>query len=260
MQTQEHLIPKTDFTLAFLENNHSVLLKTFHPAGDCQEQKISIHDLHGEDPKILFLQETEDFDQEVTEILETEAKYYSISNGETLQLNHAAFQKLDFQTAFNILEKELVKKTLANNLSLIENIFSTAQYLKKAFISDRSQFFEELWAILKSNLGTQNLRVLYHDLDPERKEGEKERLVNFVIEGRKRSLSRPATDAENALMDTFQNQINSPFEIYEFNLEKGELTAFASINKGPVLIMANLYFLNPLQKIVLSSLFKGLQS
>ena len=66
-----------------------------------------------------------------------------------------------------------------------------SQLLTKPFLltNDRNAFFEELWFILKTNLATHELNIIFHDLkeptEKQKEKGAKSQLCYSFVSGKK---------------------------------------------------------------------------
>ena len=147
---------------------------------------------------------------------------------------------------------------LQNNVSLIEEIFKVRNHLLNLWPNDRSGFFEELWFILKTNLGATNLKLIYNDMIKAKTENEKNKLVKIKVVGDRFPGLSSVDEADELVLKSYEKDFGNNFEITDYNKEKGQLVICASIKKSPVLIMTNVYQLTRLQKAILSSLFEGL--
>jgi hypothetical protein len=126
--------------------------------------------------------------------------------------------------------------------------------------NDRSGFFEELWFILKSNLGATNLKLIYNDLIKAKNENEKNKLVKVKIVGERFPEMTSVDEMDDMVLKNYEKDFGNIFEITDYNKEKGQLVICANIKKSPILIMTNVYQLTRLQKAILTSLFDGLNN
>lgn len=158
---------------------------------------------------------------------------------------------------------------LKNNISLASEIFELTHHLKKLLHQDRMTFFEELWAILKKNLGAKSLKIIFNDLDKNQKDenqkesssstsSSKDKLIQSCIQGQLRPTPIRGGEMEETLMDHYKRHFNENLELLEFSPELGRLVLTAVVNSGPVLIIAKAHIFNQLQKALLTSLFTGI--
>ena len=124
--------------------------------------------------------------------------------------------------------------------------------------NDRSGFFEELWFILKTNLGASNLKLIYNDMIKSKNEHEKNKLVKVKVQGERYPELVSCDEMDERVLKSYEKDFGNIFDITDYNKEKGQLVICANIKKSPVLIMANIYQFTRLQKALLSSLFEGL--
>jgi hypothetical protein len=190
--------------------------------------------------------------------LEGELKFYPIRSNSEFGLSPESFEKLTYEEAKIIFDKMRENWILQNNVSLIEEIFKVRNHLLGLWPNDRVGFFEELWFILKSNLGASNLKLIYNDMIKAKNENEKNKLVKVKVIGERFPELSSVDEADELVLKSYEKDFGNIFEITDYNKEKGQLVICGSIKKSPVLIMTNIYQLTRLQKAILSSLFEGL--
>lgn len=190
--------------------------------------------------------------------LENEIKFYPIRSHTEFDLSLEGFEKLTYEDAKKIFDKMRENWILQNNISLIEEIFKVRNHLLGLWPNDRSGFFEELWFILKTNLGASNLKLIYNDMIKSKQEHEKNKLVKVKVQGDRYPELVSCDEMDEHVLKSYEKDFGNIFDITDYNKEKGQLVICANIKKSPVLIMANVYQLTRLQKSLLSSLFEGL--
>jgi hypothetical protein len=246
------------FSLAYLKNDKQILIRRF---GEDQPDKGRILDF--EDVKEQHIQgliyNDSDISDENRVLLNHQVKFYPIRSGADLQMNLEQFEDLGSDTAQKVFSKINDSWLLSNNIGLLEELFKVTTHLKELWPNDRITFFEELWFVIRSNIGASSLKIIYNDIQMSKKEHEKNKLVHGVVNGEKSPIPTPATEAESLLMKHYKNNFNSNFEITEYDPHKGEIIIAATINNSPVLVMAKINRLSRLQKALLGTLFDGLQ-
>lgn len=248
-----------DFSLAYTKNSEQVILKQFDLDGTTNSKILNLEDMKSEQVHGLIY-DTSIVQEEFLSQIESEMKFYPIRSNTEFQLNVATFENLSTNDAKKVFDKIRENWILQNNITLIEEIFKTRSHLLGLYPNDRSSFFEELWFILKSNLGATNLRLIYNDLIKAKNENEKNKLVKVKIIGSRYPEPVNVDDMDEAVLKLYEKDFGNIFEITDYNKDKGQLVICATIKKSPVLIMANIYQLTRLQKSVLISLFEGLNS
>ena len=202
------------------------------------------------------------FDGQISEAtlnsLRDEFKFYPIIKSETVQMAATVFESVSFENALSLLKKMQTSWVLQNNLTLLEEFFSVLEHLEKLWPNQRTEFFEHLWFILKSNLGATNLQIIFNDIELSTGERGKNRLTQNKVMGKKFPEAVSGTEVDERLMSNYKNNFISHFNICEFNEQKGEAVITAVINKGPILVMTNLLTISRLQKAVLGMLFEGI--
>jgi hypothetical protein len=186
-------------------------------------------------------------------------KFFPIAEGKTFNFSYESFEEAkqaDIGSSFHQFWQQWL---LQNNISLIEELFTVLSHLKNLWQDDRTTFFEELWFTLRSNLGCSFLKIIYNDLYKD-EEKTKKQLIQVKVEGEKLPKTLNAESFEIALMEKYKNHFSTKFEIAEFDSQKGELVATASLHKSPIIIMAKTYQLTRFQKSVISCLTDGLNT
>lgn len=194
--------------------------------------------------------------------IKIEQKFYPVITSDQVGINNDSFEQMSFEDLYSLYLKVNSRWVLNNNIFTIEQLYSTVNYLKDLYINDRDNFFEELWFILKSNLATTDLSIIYHDIYEEKgkkEKNERPKLIHSVISGTKIPNITPASQEQEMLMKEYESEFGEFFEITEYNPGNGQLVATVKINLSPILIMANINGLNQLQKSILISIFSGLQ-
>jgi len=226
----------------------------------CDKAQIfEIDELGNKETDTIFVP-TELLDnEEVLQKISKESKFTPIKPISTEILNLDSFENLNEQEALELTEKVNVAWVLQNNLALLENLFENINHLKMLWPNDRTTFFEELWYLLKNNLGSKNLKLAYNHLQKAKKDSEKNQLIRVVIAGKK--LPNPTENKElgDALFTHYEGQFNQNFNVHSYEEESGKLVILGSINNSPLIIMAEGKALTKLQKALLKSLFDGLQ-
>lgn len=248
-----------EFSLAYIKNADQIILKSFDYDGTTSSKILNIDEIKTHSIQGLI------YDHEISQEdflsqIEGELKFYPIRSGAEFQLNHEKFEKLAVNDAKVIFDKLRENWILQNNITLVEEIFKTRSHLLSLYPNDRSSFFEELWFILKSNLGASDLKLFYNDLIKAKNENEKNKLVKVKVLGTRYPEPTSLDEVDEKILKNYEKDFGNIFDITDYSKEKGQLVICASIKKSPVLIMANIYQLTRLQKSVLLSLFEGINS
>lgn len=248
-----------DFNLLFTKNLQQGIVRTFKHNETPSSKIIDIHEaktlpLQG----FIFSEDLKNDDFLVG--LESELKFYPVRSNSEFGLSADTFEKLSYDDARTIFDKMRENWILQNNISLIEEMFKVRSHLLGLWPNDRSGFFEELWFILKSNLGATNLKLIYNDMIKAKTENEKNKLIKVKVIGERFPEPANVTEADELVLKSYEKDFGAIFNITDYNKEKGQLVICANIKKSPVLIMTNVYQLTRLQKALLTSLFEGLNS
>lgn len=237
------------FTFGIVKNEQSLNVLDFSSEG-VRSKTVDLELLTDQNLQALFFPEDVPM-RAFEEIIEREKRYYPVR---PLTFNDHG---ITFEQGISTLRKTQESWVLGNNLNLTENIFETSAHLKNLLKKERDLFFEELWFLLRNNLGTRELTFIYNNL--EKKDDEKKKLIKTRIDGKR--LPSPTTGgvAEEQIFNHYQKEFGNPFQVIEYDVVKGEMVATLSIYQSPVLVMAKLYNVNEIQKRVLTALFKSLK-
>ena len=242
-----------NFTFGLLAGESKLIIREFTPEG-ITDKTTQSSEIEQADIDLLFY-DRENLTNETAEILEKGKKFYPVSH----IYDEACFQSLNHEEALQTMLKTNESWVLRNNLSLISDIFNVRDYLVELLHRDRTSFFEELWFLVRSNLGCRGLTIIFNDVEKGKKQHEKDKLVKAKVTGTNLPDPVPTEEIDQELMDNYKNEFTQSFNISELNESRGELVATAKVNGGPVLIMAKIKQLSALQKAVMTALFNGLK-
>jgi hypothetical protein len=253
-------------SIGFLKNVNQVILFQFdkdEPSNTSDELNtkiIDIDQISEEDLTCLYIGD-ECKDQQLSIDLQKYAKIFPIVMAEEFKINSENFESLSNEDHQSLLTTIEAKWILYNNLTLLEEIFPLRDHLKHLYVSDRNTFFEELWYILKSNLATSELTILFNDAVEanDDKKGDRPKLIQSYIKGTKGPNFYSGEAKETELMEQFKTSFSLSFEVSHYDQEKSELTALAMINQSPILILGKTKHCNQLIETLFTSLFNGLQ-
>lgn len=248
-----------EFSLAFTKSTEQIILKNFNTSGTSESKILAMEEIKTNPIQGLIYDNELNQDDFFSQI-EGELKFYPIRASSDFHLSKDKFENLTNEEAKNIFDKLRENWILQNNITLIEEIFKTRNHLLSLHPNDRSSFFEELWFILKSNLGASHLTLYYNDLIKAKNENEKNKLIKVKVIGSRFPEPVSVDEMDEKILKHYEKDFGNIFEITDYNKDKGQLVICASIKKSPVLIMANIYQLTRLQKSVLTSLFEGINS
>ena len=249
-----------NFSLAYVKNSNQVLLKNFIDQQNLEKSLImNIEELKNHEAKVIFVPNELASEEEVHLKLVNEVRYAPIKKAQQANLDAQQFDGLDYDSAKAIYHKTYSSWVLQNNLTLIGNIFELTDRLKALWPNDRTSFFEELWFLLKNNLGASDLKVFFNHMIKAKKEGEKNQLTRIKVEGKKVPNPSEAGELGKSLMENYQGKFPDSFDIIEHS-ENGQFVFLATINQSPIVIMGECQQLTPLQNQLLKSIFTGLQS
>lgn len=246
-----------DFTLLYTKNMQQAVLRNFKLDEFTPSKIIDLTEAK-QMPINGYIFSEEQKNEDFLTGLESEIKFYPIRSSSEFGLSLEAFEKLNYEDAKKIFDKMRENWILQNNISLTEEIFKVRNHLLGLWPNDRSGFFEELWFILKTNLGATNLKLIYNDMVKSKNENEKNKLIKVKVQGERYPELASCDEMDEHVLKSYEKDFGNIFDITDYNKEKGQLVICATIKKSPVLIMANIFQLTRLQKALLSSLFEGL--
>jgi len=246
-----------EFSLAVMKNENQFILHKFSGTAS-DDHQTQIIDFQGIDQlstnALLYHSSLQD--SAVLSHLRSELKSaFPIRDTSEFELSDEQFDNLNYHDAKSIMLKITSHWCLRNNLNTLENIFPIASHLKSLYPNNRTEFFEELWEILRKNLGTTSLSLTYNDLA----EG-KNKLKQIIIEGNLKGAPRVATEIEEKIFLDYEKFVSSHFEVVEFDSARSELVGTLSINNSPVLIMAKTQIPSSLQKSLLRAICSGINA
>jgi len=246
------------FTIGLIKSKNRVLIKSFDLTLSTCEKAVTMEEIKNENVNLMILDIVED-ENEIMSLLEEENKYYPICNASTFNLSEETFHQLPFHTAKDIIKQTYSTWILNSNLKSIENLFVTLDHLKELMPNDRMDFFEELWFIIKRNLGAITLKLIFNSIKPNEKGQTKSQLTQFRIDGSRTPSTHVGDEFEKSLMETYRPQMDSLLNITEYDKSQGQIVICALIKESPVIIMAELFEFTSIQKSFLTALFEGLQ-
>lgn len=251
----------TKIALANSENT-AVIFDLNFKEKSFNSRRVEILSLPDEEIDSLFYDQNDNYPT-LENLIQKEEKFYPITTLQTLGLSKEACESMEFPELAKSYEKATTRWVLQNNIKQIEQLYPTIKYLKDLWVRDRNSFFEELWFIVKSNLASNELNIIFHDLkEPSEKQaekGEKPSLCFSYVKGAKIPHLFEGNESEEFLMKEYEAEFGQFFNITEYSSEKNQLIACAKIGLSPILIMARVNSLNQLQQSVLIALFTGLQ-
>lgn len=193
--------------------------------------------------------------------LKNELGLYPILNNQNLGLNLDQFEHLSATELTDLYKKQIHFWTLRNNLNTLENFYSLSNHLRTLWNGDRISFFEELWTLLKKNLGTSELTILFNDIEEIQKEdATTQKLIKSVITGQKTYQIRNATEQETAVLEHYNGKFSEKFELETLDLSKNQMVGLVQVDNSPLIIMAKVSSFTEIQRSLLKGIFNALNS
>lgn len=249
--------------VGFLKSESQTLVKSFDiSSNEVNSYTIDSDSIKKEPLNLLFFQNNE-VAQELSQYIKDEHKFYPILDSSSVGVTLESFDSLTRAELNEVFGKVNTRWLLSKNIETIESLHELITHLKDLWKNDRNAFFEELWFALRSNLGTTELNIIFNDLKmptaAAKEKGEKPVLCQSFVKGEKIPQIYDGTKAEEKLLSDYKNELNEVFNITEYNADQGQLVFCASIEKSPILVMAQLNSLNQLQRSIVAGIFNGLQ-
>ncbi len=243
------------YNYGLLLSEQNLLLATIQENTPIEWKRITFEDFESDNIDILFIAELEE------ELLNQVAKYmfqFPIMPQNKTDITEDNFTQLTYDQAKNLYQQIYDSWIINNNVSLIEELYAVTDNLQKLWHSERITFFEEFWYIIKRNLGTKELTIIFNDIEKSENPNIKDKLTQSKIYGRNIPNFEKGADVEAKLMEHYRANFEAYLELLEFNSEKGELVLTAQINNSPILIMAKTPNVNQLQITLLKTLIEGI--
>jgi len=239
--------------LAFIKSaNQYILIQS----GENQQAKVmnieSLEDnkeLHG-----LLCPEGEMW-TELNQLLAEMNKKIPVRSSQSFNLNLDNIERVSDQQLEDIIKKSYESWILANNITLLDELSTLTSHLVTLYPNDRSTFFEELWFILKRNLGTSKLTLIYNDIILGKKEGEKNKLIQANLTGEISPLYQQGGEAEKTIFDNYKKDIDQYFQLAEYDADKNQFVAHCSLQDSPIIIMGHSPAINKLQTSLIKAVF-----
>ena len=245
--------------MGYVKNSNQLVVKEMNFVNNTNTSKvISIEELSNHNLQVLFYEEEQLEDDSLKETMLASAKFFPIRSAGDLSLTVDSFEKLEITEAKHVLDKVLGNWVLQNNITLLEELFQVVDHLNELWPNDRTAFFEELWFMLKNNLGANEIKLVYNDLKKIGKNEDKNALIQVIIEGDKIPNPKEGGELEKRLMDNYKDEFVNLFSVAEFIPEKGQLVLAGSIKKSPFLVMANINDFTMLQKSIIQTFITAL--
>ena len=192
--------------IAYIKNHSSLVHFELNPKSE-EVKKVNkdLTDLSETSYSLIIFQNDEDNLNNLSKIIEIESKFCPVVPDTSLNLNLETIESMSRSDISSLVAKISKSWVLKNNLDLIENNYKVTNHLKSLWLNDRNSFFEELWFLLKTNLFTSQLDIIFHDLkeptEAQKEKGAKPELMYAVVKGNKKQQIFEAKDQESKLME-----------------------------------------------------------
>jgi hypothetical protein len=240
------------FSLSQISNDNKIHQFTYSNSAPIESKIISIENLSELNSQAIFY-------ERANLPLETLSAVEALANSVTLMPNfNQTLEAFEYDMAYEAFISSHRNWIISNNLRQLNDLFPTLTHLKNLYPHDRTSFFEELWSILKTNLGSKSLTIIFNDIVKSKKEGVKDKLVRVKIEGEVKGNPISATEIDEKVFENYRKDFFDELNICEFNADEGQLVATVKVQESPILIMAEIYQFTALQRSLLNALFSGI--
>jgi len=244
------------FSLAYLKSDSQFLFRDFGSSD--QSQILDISELKEKSIQALLFNK-EAANDEFLNLLAGENRFYPVRPASDFEIESTRFETLTELDGNKIFRQMHDHWIMSNNIALIEELFKTIELLQKLWPNDRTAFFEQLWFIIKNNIGAKSQKIIYNDLVLGKTEHEKNKLVQAYIDGKRMPNPMLAGELESKIMGHYEKSFSQHFQVSDYDKESGKIVLLARIKGSPIIIMAEVYQFTQLQIALLGTLFEGLQ-
>ena len=241
--------------MAYIKGNNQLLVRNLT---DDSTRIVDFSEINQQNLHVLFYEEQQLEDSSLKEALVEESKFYPMRDAKDLGLTLDKFEKLDQEQAKNIFSDINSNWVLQNNVTLLDDLFTVVDHLNALWPNDRTAFFEELWFILKNNLGATNTKFVYNDLKKTGKNEDKNTLIQVSIDGGRVPNPTEGGEFEKKLMESFKDEFSLTYNLSEYDSQKGQLVITSTIKQSPLVIMASVNSFTMLQSSILKTLITAL--
>ncbi len=243
-----------EFSLGYVSTNNQLDINTFSANQEKTSKRLDLNDLNTINIDGLLINSE---DCNIPGIYENN-KYYPLQEAKRYNISHSNFSELSFADASEIYDSMIEAWSLNNNVSLLSNLVETTNHLTSLWPNDRSAFFEEFWFLLKTNLGSSSLNLIYNDIIRERHS--KNKLIKIKVSGNKNPESSTGSEVEDMLVENYKSDFGDSFNITEYDLNTKKLVITIMINKSPVLVMATKTELSPIKANIIKALVENINN
>ncbi|RZF22618.1 MULTISPECIES: hypothetical protein [Halobacteriovorax] len=242
--------------IGFIKNQNQIIIRQL---GNTSKSKVvDFDELSNEKFDCIFYNPEQLEEESIHNFLTKESKHTPVQETQNFFNGPDQFESESNENLAQLFEKVSGNWVLQNNIVLLDELFEVVDHLKALWPNDRTAFFEELWHIFKVNLGASKLKFIYNDIENASKNNDKKVLVHITIDGERVPNPTKGKEFEEKLMKHFESEFVNPFQIVEYDENKGQLTICGNIYKSPFLVMANISSISKLQESILATLIKAI--
>jgi hypothetical protein len=247
------------FSIAHLTSNDLVNITTFSPDGPATQMGCGLDQLFQHSFQAVTIAPNSDRQPEISAWIEAHRAEIPVDIECIFKGQIEELKSMEYGKARQLLETLQSGWVVTNNIKQIRSTFSTSKELKNLWQNHRDKCAQLLWKIIRNNMATTSLTIIYHDLLPK---GEKKRdkLMLVSASGEKTPKIEPTDQWGTLLMENYAKSFDQHFFVTEYNRDRGEMVICASIDRSPVVVMLKSDQVTPLSKAVIETIFTGMQS
>ena len=245
-----------NFSMGYFHSNEKGYLRKFNFADNTVEEVIlDLENLENPDISAAYIS-PEVSSEELLISLKEENRAYPIGRNKELSLE--GFKTLEPGEALKRIRNLVESWSLRNNLDLVEHFYPQMSELRGLIHKDWTTFMKGFWDLLKRTLGTRELTIIFSDLDEDKKENKKYKIVKKKAFGTRSAEFSDLCEVDKSIMERYGKfQVKDHF-FPHIDEAKGEIVGLGSIANCKIVWMAKVYGMTPLQKSLLTGIFKAL--
>ncbi len=243
-----------DFSMGYFHSNEKGYLRRFNAKDNTVEEVVlDMENLETPEISAAYIS-PEVSSQDLLASLEEENRLYPIIQ----DLDLEEFKTLGLDEALKRTRNMIESWSLRNNLDLVENFYPQMSELKGLIHKDWTKFMATFWDLLKRTLGSTQLTIIFSDLDEDKKENKKYKIVKKKAFGTRSVKFSDLEEVDKSIMENYGKFKVKDHWFPHIDLEKGEVVGLGNLANCKIVWMAKVYGMTPLQKSLLTGIFKAL--
>jgi hypothetical protein len=245
-----------DFSMGYFHSNEKGYLRKFNfKSNTVEEVVLDLENMEYPDISAAYISPDVN-SEDLLASLKAENRAYPISRDKELNLEN--FKTLGQDEALERTKNLIESWSLRNNLDLVENFYPQMNELRDLIHKDWTAFMETFWDLLKRALGTRELTIIFSDLDQDKKENKKYKIVKKKAFGTRSPEFSDLEEVDKSIMERYGKFQVKDHLFPHIDLEKGEVVGLGNLANCKIVWMAKVYGMTPLQKSLLTGIFKAL--